>query len=288
MMLRLETDFALGTVQLGIPYGRNKGGSLCSIAEAENIFETAWQFGVRAFDTASGYGCAMERLANWLQATDRMNQAKVVNKVSPLDCLSKGALDKACNPFRNAAQLDLLVHGFVGEADWTEFQNRAGERGANPGLSVYTADELLHANALGASLVQAPANALDFRQLNAAKVAQQRTDFRSVFLQGLLLDSPEMAESRFPGSGIFPEAVESASKALGISPQAALIGAVLNAKKPLDRLVIGVDTPNEMAVWKEALAVSPNQSNRFITAVANELKTAPSDSLLDPRTWPTK
>ena len=284
-MALIEKDFVLGTVQLGLPYGRNNTASLCSIEEAEKILETAWQFGVRAFDTASGYGCAMDRLANWLHVTGRMPYAKVVNKIFPVDCTSKTALEKASIPFEGAAQLDLLVHGFVAGKDWDIFQKLAREMRANPGLSVYTAEEVLQASALGANLVQAPANVLDYRQLNAAKKTSQRMDFRSIYLQGLLLDSVETAESRCAGAGVFSKAVGVASKAVGLSPPAALIGAILNAKKDQDRLVIGVDSPKDIEVWQEAIAVTPTQSNQFTAAMTREIKRAPSAQLLDPRTW---
>ena len=285
-MALMEKDFVLGTVQLGLPYGRNNTASLCSIEEAEKILETAWQLGVRAFDTASGYGCAKDRLANWLHATGRMAYAKVVNKIFPVDCTSKTALEKACILFEGVAQLDLLVHGFVTGTDWDSFQKMAGGFGAKPGLSVYTADEVRQSKALGANLVQAPANVLDYRQLNAAKETSQRMDFRSLFLQGLLLDSVETAESRFAGAGVFPKAVEGASRVVSLKPAAALIAAILNAKKDQDRVVIGVDSPGDLDVWKEAVGITPTQANQFTTALAKELKKAPSAQLLDPRTWP--
>ena len=286
MYFNLSSALVLGTVQLGLPYGRKKLTGLCSVEESEIILETAWKFGVRAFDTAFGYGCAMERLSNWLQATGRMGQAKIVNKVSPGECGSKMALEKACLPFRDVAKLDLMVHGFVMGKDWNTFQKLAKELGASPGLSVYTANEVLQAKALGAELVQAPANVLDYRQLKAAKEVEQKTDFRSIFLQGLLLDSVEIAESRFPGSGVFAKAVEVAAATVGLSPPAALIGAILHAKKPSDRLVIGVDSPKDIGVWQEALAVTANQCSEFISEFAKESKIAPSDQMLDPRTWP--
>ncbi len=285
-MFLLENDFVLGTVQLGLPYGRKKDAELCSVVEAESILEAAWKLGVRAFDTASGYGCAKDRLSNWLKVTGRMGQAKVVNKVFPIDCTSIVALENACKPFEGAAQLDLLVHGFVIGEEWEAFHTLAKEMGAKPGLSVYAANEVIQAKAMGAELVQAPANVLDFRQLSAAKVASQKTDFRSIFLQGLLLDSVETAEFRFPGSGVFPKAVEIAATKVGLSPPAALIGVILYAKNVTDRLVIGVDSPKDIEAWQEAVKVTPEQSNRFIASFEKESKIAACERLLDPRTWP--
>ena len=46
----MEKAFVLGTVQLGLLYGRNNTASLCSIEEAEKILEIGCQFGVRAFE----------------------------------------------------------------------------------------------------------------------------------------------------------------------------------------------------------------------------------------------
>ena len=99
-------------------------------------------------------------------------------------------------------------------------------------------------------------------------------------------DSVETAESRFAGAGVFPKAVEGASRVVSLKPAAALIAAILNAKKDQDRVVIGVDSPGDLDVWKEAVGITPTQANQFTTALAMELKKAPSEQLLDPRTWP--
>ena len=49
----------LGTVQLGLPYGRLAGTALMPMERAWAILDAAWSLGVRAFDTAEAYGDAV-------------------------------------------------------------------------------------------------------------------------------------------------------------------------------------------------------------------------------------
>src|SRR3954469_25760364 len=74
---------ALGTVQLGVPYGRGRHRALMPVAEAEAILDAAWDAGIRAFDTAEAYGEAAGRLARWLTARGYSSLAHVVTKVQP-------------------------------------------------------------------------------------------------------------------------------------------------------------------------------------------------------------
>ena len=54
-MFELVDKIVLGTVQLGMDYGITNSYGKPEKLEALNILETAWENGIRRFDTAPGY-----------------------------------------------------------------------------------------------------------------------------------------------------------------------------------------------------------------------------------------
>ena len=61
----------LGTVQIGLPYGKRRGSGLMSEGAAEEILDAAWDMGIRNFDTAEAYGVSAARLSHWLGKSGR-------------------------------------------------------------------------------------------------------------------------------------------------------------------------------------------------------------------------
>ena len=63
-----------------------------------------------------------------------------------------------------------------------------------------------------------------------------------------------------------------------------LIGVLLHRTRPTDRIVVGVDSENELDAAAAALSVSGSDASRFMET----LNAAPprfDASVLDPRTW---
>jgi aryl-alcohol dehydrogenase-like predicted oxidoreductase len=274
----------LGTAQLGLAYGRRT--TPLDEHESEAILVAAWGIGIRSFDTAETYGLAAMRLARWLHRSSRLSQAHVVTKVTTESARSAADIRSACDRFRGAHSVTLLSHGAIDGEDFLYLKGLGNELGAVVGQSVYTATEVRNAARAGAERVQAPGNIFDTRQIEAAQAVGVPLDVRSVFLQGVLLDEPEIAASRAQGAEDLAIRTRSAARASGLSPAAALIMAVMARIRRDDRVVIGMDAPRQVEEVVAAESVSPEQLRHYLGALeASMPQSKPDDRLLDPRNW---
>jgi aryl-alcohol dehydrogenase-like predicted oxidoreductase len=256
---------------------------------AIEILDTAWDLGVRAFDTAERYGSdeasgeAARRLRSWLESRSRMEAACVVTKTPP------GAPDErvalALDRFAGALDLTLLTHGAASPSQWEAVCDAAEGAGAKVGQSVYDDWEVRAAVQLaGVSRVQAPGNVFDLRALAARGTATVSLDLRSVYLQGILLDAPDAAERRVAGGGRLAAAVTLAAADAAAPAASLLVAAVLHELGDGDRVVIGVDAPEQVSVLKEATALPKDATERFME-LALEVAGSVSRHVLDPRRW---
>ncbi len=274
----------LGTVQLGLPYGRRAGGALLPEPEAHAILDAAWALGIRCYDTAHAYGDAAERLARWIDRRRCWTEVEVITKVRvlPRESLSVRSLT-ALAPFHRVPRRTLLTHGPVNAATFGRLRRELAGRGLRFGQSVYGPEEVRRAVTIpGTDRVQAPGNVLDERALRVRKAGGPPLDLRSIFLQGVLLDSPEVAEDRVTGAGEIAAAIQGAAQAAGESAAGLLLAAMHARLGPADRLVIGVDTVRELEPLAALGTIPPATVERFCARVA-ALRPAPS--ILDPREW---
>lgn len=273
----------LGTVQLGLPYGRRRNDGLMPWREVAAILDRAWELGIRAFDTAEAYGEAADRLARWLGERDRWADVAVVTKVKPGAELARRA-ETALERFGGAARRAILTHGFVPSVEVPELAAAANRAGAGWGQSVYGSEEVGAAMRDGAGIVQAPANVFDRGAIEARGRSTVRLDLRSAYLQGVLLETPAEAESRAPGCGPLAAAVHAAAAEVAQPAAPLLLAAMLDASGRHDRVVVGADDPSQLDVIAPALALSPDAVRTFAErAVA--LGGPVRAGVTDPRRW---
>src|SRR6476620_5011118 len=136
----LTTRIVLGTVQLGLPYGRRRGSPVMSDADAFRILDTAFSLGIRAFDTAEAYGSSADRLRSWIDTRRNADEVKVITKCS-VDSLAKSA-KSALSRFAGIRDLLLLTHGAVGKDQWSIVLAACRRQHAQAGQSVYTEAEV--------------------------------------------------------------------------------------------------------------------------------------------------
>lgn len=283
-----EADYArfvLGTASLGLAYGRRRDLGAMSGEQAADILEGAWTLGIRAFDTAESYGLAAEHLSRWLHATSRLSGARVITKVVVSDAARPAALEMACRRFEGAYAVALLTHGASGGRVWEAFRDRAESIGVEPGQSVYSADEVVAAAGAGARRVQAPGNLFDLAQVDAATRVDVPIDVRSVFLQGLLLDTPEAAEARVCGSGRLAQIVRGTAARIGLPPATALMASFLRHLRKHQRLVIGIDDTDQLRVLGEAVRVPTDTADLFGRMIRDAVPDIVPRRILDPRQW---
>lgn len=277
----------LGTVQLGLPYGRRAGEGTMPEAAARAILDAAWSLGIRAFDTAEAYGDSAARLERWLRDGGLAGQAHVVTKVRPGEGPGIGArAERALARFGDAASRTLLTHGRAGGSEWEEAAAAARACDSAAGQSVYGRDEVEAAVACGGvERVQAPGNLFDQGALAARAGAPVALDLRSVYLQGLLAEAPDTAEARVPGAGALAAAVGAAAVRAGEEPSTMLCATMLRACRDGDRLVIGVDAPEQLAPVARAVLVEPGRVERFARAALDAVAGPVEPRILDPRRW---
>ena len=274
----------LGTVQLGLGYGRRAGMDPPGERAAIRVLERAWALGIRAFDTASAYGNASERLAYWLSNDGRIQVCDITTKVATAGGTDAATVQRACAPFALAQNLTVLAHDAVDERRFAVLRSAASEFGAESGMSVYTPEQVTQAAQLGARRVQGPGSVVDRRQLVVAHEAMIPFDARSVFLQGVLLDDPKTAERRVSGMGAVAGAVARAAREAELRPASALLASMLGKLERGDRVVLGFDTPEQLECIPEALTTEADTIAVFEAAFLRKCPPIPPLAL-DPRSW---
>ncbi len=277
--------WVLGTVQLGLPYARRS--EVPTAREAEAILDGAWELGIRAFDTAEAYGESPARLAAWLAARNVGHEARMVTKVQLTDDLQIARRTRqALARFPRVGHLAILVHGWAGEAVWEIFHRTAAGCGAATGLSVYEESQVSAAAGYrGIECIQAPANVFNTAAFTARGDAPVRLDLRSVFLQGLLLETPEAAESRVSGGGRLAAAIRQAAAEVGEDSAPLLLGAMLLRLRDGDRLVVGIDHTSQLEALKRAVEIPAAYPRDFSRRLRQLVAGGVEANILDPRTW---
>lgn len=289
----LTRRFVLGTVQLGKPYGRRRAYPLMSEAHAFRILDAAWDAGVRAFDTAEAYGASAARLRAWSDARGNAGELEVVTKCAVdfggrAPATIEDSAHAALTRFDTAGSVVLLTHGAVGADAWGVVKSVANKFGAGAGQSVYAPEEVSDACSLpGAVRVQAPGNVLDRRAIAARGESSVSLDIRSVYLQGVLLDPPEIAGRRAPGASGIARTVQAAAAVLGVELAPLLVAGVLASLRKDDGVVLGVDDASQLEVLRPALEMGEATVREFEAAIGHLADEAATRLVLDPRQWPT-
>lgn len=282
---------ALGTVQLGLPYGVANRTGQATAAEAAGIVARARAAGLDTLDTASAYGDSHRRLgeigvAGW----------RVVSKLPPLpgDASDVGGWVDRCVEASLAALNVASLYGLLlhRAADALEERGpalraaveRLKARGVVRKIGVSIYDPALLGDLqeqFPLDLLQAPFSILDRRLETSGwleRLARRGVEVhaRSVFLQGLLLMTEDERPAKFARwSGLW-RAWRAWLGSERLAPVEACLGFAL-ARGNIDRVIVGVDNAiqlNELlaAATPRALVPPPEFSTQDV-------------DLLDPSNW---
>lgn len=303
----MKPRLTLGTVQLGLAYGKQSKTPLMSEDAALEILAAAVELGIRDFDTAAAYGCAEQRLGRARRVGVLPPHTRITTKLTPnLDADSKPlALDQARRSIEQSlhrlgqTKLDcLLLHRWEharqhSGAVWDAL-GRLREEGvlASLGVSVNTPQEALEALAdPRVENIQLPCNLLDGRW---NEVAQTRTyrpdvriDVRSVYLQGVLIqDAADWP--RLPGvnAAEWIARLEQLKAEVGLESRQALCLQGMTSQNWISSIVFGVDSKEQLEATVRHAASSP-WSSEILDRVKEALSGAP-EILLCPFRWPTE
>lgn len=254
----------LGTVQFGFHYGvNNKVGQPDQMAVTE-IIRTAWDQGIREFDTAQDYGVSEDVLGVAFAQLGIATEARVISKINPdiehnnlramLDALDESLLKLGvpCLEGLMLHQESLLSFWHKGLGDILKGFVASGKV-RRIGVSVYSPGKALEALRLdGMDIIQVPSNILDrrFEKLGIFELACQKKKqvyIRSVFLQGFILMNLEDLPSRMSAGKHILEKIDALASEFGLTRQELALG-YLKARMPQAKLIIGVDTAQQVMV----------------------------------------
>jgi aryl-alcohol dehydrogenase-like predicted oxidoreductase len=215
---------ALGTVQLGLPYGVANGTGQPSREAALEILETAWRRGIRCFDSAQAYGSSEALIGDFARG-GRSDGLRVVTKLHP-DARGESVSRILDRIARSREQLGvkkiwgLMLHREEMLASWHSDLGRALRQAVERewvgrlGLSAYSCEAVERTLAVQEmELVQMPANVFD-RRLHRSGLLPRlagagRTVFvRSIYLQGLVLMDPAQVPPGIPRGAEAVRAIE--------------------------------------------------------------------------------
>jgi aryl-alcohol dehydrogenase-like predicted oxidoreductase len=279
----------LGGAQLGLPYGILNGGETLSREEVARILDTAVGRGIDSIDTAIAYGQSESIIGETSQ-----NRFNIISKLPPLPVDISNVSEWVHSQVQGSlsrlkcTSLDaLLLHrpqdltGAQGAELYAAIRSLMAEKMIRRfGVSIYSPDDLEGIiDTFEIHVVQAPLNVFDRRilgvtdQLSALNI---EVHVRSVFLQGVLIASPQDRPHRFePWSehfALFDEWVRSS----GVSAMACCTGFALQ-QPGIAKLVIGTTSAESL---DEIMNSIPNSVLEVPTHLQSSV-----EQLIDPRFW---
>jgi aryl-alcohol dehydrogenase-like predicted oxidoreductase len=286
----------LGTAQLGMPYGIANRTGQPDFETAVSIIKTAWEHGIREFDTAQAYGESEAVLGKALSFLGISHKVRIITKLDPkLDPHQGQNVKRAINSSLERLQIPALYGLMLHREERLANLNHGLDETLRAlvldgtvqhlGISLYTpvkALQALQSDIL--EMIQVPANILDHRfadagVFNLANEKEKQVYIRSVFLQGLLLMKPE----DLPASMAF--AKPSLNKIGNLCERynysrhkIALL--YIKWKYPQARIIIGAETPaqlkQDLIIWKDDFT-SIIEINEFDSlSIVDERVTNPS------------
>ncbi len=193
------SEFCIGTVQFGIPYGVKRNESkFLEISEIEKIFDFFYSKGGKFIDTAASYGKSEKLISKFI-----LPDTKVITKVELKENfeLTRIQIEKSFN-ILNLSDIDTLLIHNIDAIKFTNFfellSNIRKEFSIkNIGISIYSPNDILDStheldDFKNIDVIQAPHNIFDKRLIrsnifNFLRDNNVRIDLRSIFLQGALL-----------------------------------------------------------------------------------------------------
>ena len=285
---------ALGTVQFGLSDGVSNTHGKTTEQQALDILEYAWRSGINTLDTASGYGDSEKVIGrlvdpykwNIFTKTPHFSGKKISkDQLKLLDIVFKQSLINLKRSNIDALLVhsaeDLLKPG--GIQLFTKIQQLKELGSINKiGVSVYNykqIDYLLDHYEI--DIIQLPINILDQRLIKSGhlkKIKQHGIEIhaRSVFLQGLLLMPLHKLPAYFSKIYGNLEKFMIYAHELSLSNIELALGFVQSIEE-VDKVIIGVNTVDQLYKIIDASKVKVNQNSYFDLAVFDTDYTNPSN-----------
>jgi aryl-alcohol dehydrogenase-like predicted oxidoreductase len=290
--------FVLGTAQLGMDYGIANVQGQPSGKLACEIIREALKYGVNCFDTAQAYGNSEVVLGRALKYCGAEPDIKIVSKLSPeLQPTDSEAVKQSIETSCQNLGVDQLWCLMLHRADWLDSwhkglgQTLCRSRQAGNlkylGVSVYTPDEARRAlEYADIQVVQVPCSLWNQRMLregifDIAKKKSKLLFVRSIYLQGLLLLSPQDVAKKLPVAKRASQKWYELATQFGMSPKHLSISFGLSLDVPL---VIGVESIRQLNENAQLFQQAP-LSDDVNEGIRSQMSPFLSDEIVDPSLW---
>ncbi|MBM3522831.1 MAG: aldo/keto reductase [Alphaproteobacteria bacterium] len=290
---------ALGTAQIGLPYG------LAAVehdeASAFALLDAAAALGIRHLDTAAAYGESERRIGAWLTSgTEVQRSFRIVSKLAPPPAgftardHVRTELSASCRRLGVAALEGYMVHGAREGVRREIFDALACFRNERRvewiGASVYTpaeADAVMVAGRY--DVIQLPLSlanraAATAGTIERVKAKSAEIHVRSVFIQGLLLRAPHDLPSHLSPAAKTLRRLDALARDIGCERAALALASVLQTQG-VDRIVIGADGPEQLNTLVGA-ATRARALEREAVREAEAIAASLPGEIADPRRWP--
>ena len=280
----------LGTAQLGTKYGITVDGRQeFTDAGALRILETAWEAGVRVFDTAPVYG-SERLLGSFIRAHGLETKIKLCSKVSrqTREQYQRSEIQDTINQSMAILGVESLhvlffhqasdIHPFLDDYEFIE-KVRSEFSISKIGVSVYEVEELDMLRPYRECLaIQFPISLVN-REFQDVNLRPALAFARSVFLQGVLLDNTVLDDRAPEELREFRQKYLQTLRRRGISPtQYALSYAF--SQSLVDHIIVGVQTPRQLREIVESGSIEFEEM-----AEIAELISRLNSEIVDPRKW---
>ena len=291
--MQKNNRFALGTAQIGVPYGiANQSGQI-DLGDAAKILEYAWLAGLDTVDTAISYGDSEKRLGDI-----GVGQWQIISKLPsrPANCKNaytwvKESVRDSLVRLKVSKLSGLLLHHSQQLLDPEgESIYRAMTELKDVGLlekiaiSIYSPKELdvLWPN-FKFDLVQTPFNIIDRRIATSgwlSKLYESGTEVhaRSIFLQGLLLMNNLQRPAYFNQWQSLWKHWDSWLDGNSMSPLQACVEFAMSQRE-ISRIVIGIDSLKQLQQVLDSVKESNSLALPPITLTNDDL------DLINPSHW---
>ena len=288
----------LGTVQLGMDYGIANHQGKPDEETAKAIVATAWEGGVRHFDTAQAYGESEAVLGRVLGSLGILNEARIESKLSiemdPADLIEVAeSIERTFERLGTDRLWCMMLHRSHWLDWWDEGLgellkgNRDRGRFQHLGVSINSPSEaarcLAHPDM---EVLQVPCNAWDQRPVRLGVVEDAHRNgqlccVRSIFLQGLLTLSPSEVAKRLPMAREASVRWHDVAEQTGITPVELAVRFAVGLDTPL---IVGAESADQVAGTLALARLGPLPRD-VKAAIAGSMEPVLDDLILEPWRW---
>lgn len=257
----MKSNFALGTVQLGLDYGISNSEGKPSIKESFLILDEAYNNGIRVLDTAQAYGESEAVIGSYLKQSN--NKFDVITKIPHSEkLLSADELFEVFKKSLNNMEVDsiygVMFHSndnFINNiSNSLEFFRKIKSLSLvqKTGVSVYNSDqaeELLKYDEI--DLIQAPMNIFDLELFTSGTLerlfnSNVEVYIRSVFLQGLFFLDESEIKKKLPEALEFIQMFNKFCKEKSLETVSVVISVINFILASKGKIVFGVEKPYQI------------------------------------------